>query len=81
MPTPLPTPAPVTTEPVCNLLDIIEYYTGTKVLSIGNGPRGDEIIYLKRIGDDDAPATDNATTTTTTTTVTTTTVTRGSAAR
>ena len=34
--------------PVCELLDIIEHFTGTKVISIGNGPRGDEIIYIKR---------------------------------
>ena len=35
-------------ENVCKLLDIIEHFTGTKVISIGNGPRGDEIIYIKR---------------------------------
>jgi adenylosuccinate synthase len=34
--------------PVCELLDIIEHFTGTTVLSIGNGPRGDEIIYIQR---------------------------------
>jgi len=34
--------------PVCELLDIIEHFTGTQVVSIGNGPRGDEIIYIKR---------------------------------
>lgn len=34
--------------PVCELLDIIEHFTATQVISIGNGPRGDEIIYIKR---------------------------------
>jgi len=34
--------------PVCELLDIIEHFTRTVVISIGNGPRGDEIIYIKR---------------------------------
>jgi len=34
--------------PVCELLDIIEHFTKTIVLSIGNGPRGDEIIYIQR---------------------------------
>ena len=35
-------------EPVCELLDIIEHFTGTEVISIGNGPRGDEIVYIRR---------------------------------
>jgi len=37
-------------KPVCELLDIIEHFTGTHIISIGNGPRGDEIIYVKRKG-------------------------------
>mmetsp|Transcript_49382 Transcript_49382/g.159647 ORF Transcript_49382/g.159647 Transcript_49382/m.159647 type:complete len:708 (+) Transcript_49382:69-2192(+) len=36
-------------ENVCKLLDIIEHFTKTVILSIGNGPRGDEIIYLRRL--------------------------------
>jgi len=36
--------------PVCELLDIIEHFTSTQVISIGNGPRGEEIIYIKREG-------------------------------
>ena len=35
-------------ESVCELLGIIEYFTGTTVISIGNGPKGDEIIYIRR---------------------------------
>jgi len=35
-------------KPVCDLIDIIEHFTNTKVLSIGNGPRADEIIYIRR---------------------------------
>ena len=35
-------------QPVCELIDVIEHFTGTQVISIGNGPRGDEIIYIKR---------------------------------
>lgn len=35
-------------EPVCELLGIIEHFTGTEVISIGNGPRGEEIVYIKR---------------------------------
>ncbi|KAG5509600.1 hypothetical protein JKF63_06305 [Porcisia hertigi] len=31
---------------VCELLSTIEYFTNSKVLSIGNGPNGDDIIYL-----------------------------------
>jgi len=34
--------------PVCELLDIIEHFTNTVVISIGNGPRGDDIIYIQR---------------------------------
>jgi len=34
---------------VCALLDIIEHFTGTTIISIGNGPRGDEIVYLRRL--------------------------------
>jgi len=37
--------------PVCEVLDIIEHFTGTKVISIGNGPRGEEIIYISRCKD------------------------------
>jgi len=33
---------------VCDLLDVIEHFTGTQVISIGNGPRGEEIIYIER---------------------------------
>jgi len=36
--------------PICDMLDIIEHFSGTKVISIGNGPKGDEIIYIKRKG-------------------------------
>jgi len=35
--------------PVCELIDIIEHFTGTTVISIGNGPRADEIVYIKRV--------------------------------
>eukprot|EP00747_Dinoflagellata_sp_TGD_P162645 gnl/TRDRNA2_/TRDRNA2_180471_c0_seq1.p1 gnl/TRDRNA2_/TRDRNA2_180471_c0~~gnl/TRDRNA2_/TRDRNA2_180471_c0_seq1.p1 ORF type:complete len:674 (-),score=95.62 gnl/TRDRNA2_/TRDRNA2_180471_c0_seq1:367-2325(-) len=35
-------------QPVCELLDIIEHFTGSKIISIGNGPKGDEIVYIKR---------------------------------
>eukprot|EP00617_Octactis_speculum_P025945 CAMPEP_0185744506 /NCGR_PEP_ID=MMETSP1174-20130828/2644_1 /TAXON_ID=35687 /ORGANISM="Dictyocha speculum, Strain CCMP1381" /LENGTH=658 /DNA_ID=CAMNT_0028417963 /DNA_START=14 /DNA_END=1990 /DNA_ORIENTATION=+ len=35
-------------KPVCELIDIIEHFTGTKVISIGNGPKGDDIIYIKK---------------------------------
>jgi len=35
--------------PVCELLDLIEHFTKTIVISIGNGPRGDDIIYVKRL--------------------------------
>lgn len=38
--------------PVCELLGIIEHFTGSKVISIGNGPRGEEIVYIKRQGDE-----------------------------
>lgn len=41
--------------PVCELIDIIEHFTGTQVISIGNGPRGDEIIYIKKKGGRAAP--------------------------
>lgn len=34
--------------PVCELIDLIEHFTGTTVISIGNGPRADEIIYIQR---------------------------------
>jgi len=34
--------------PVCELLDVIEHFTGCKVVSIGNGPAGDDIIYIQR---------------------------------
>merc|ERR1719163_1133161 len=33
---------------VCDLIDIIEHFTGTRVISIGNGPKGDEIVYIRR---------------------------------
>jgi adenylosuccinate synthase len=35
-------------EHVCELIDIIEHFTKTTVVSIGNGPRADEIVYIKR---------------------------------
>jgi len=35
--------------PVCDLLDTIEHFTGTKVISIGNGPKGEDIIYIKPV--------------------------------
>lgn len=35
-------------EAICEFLDIIEHFTGTKIISIGNGPKGDEIVYIKR---------------------------------
>jgi adenylosuccinate synthase len=34
--------------PVCEMLDIIEHFTGSKVVSIGNGPKGGDIIYIER---------------------------------
>ena len=49
-------PLPELPGPVCEMIDMIEHYTGTKVLSIGNGPRGEEIIYIKKIGEDDSAA-------------------------
>jgi len=33
---------------VSEMLDIIEHFTGARVISIGNGPKGEEIIYIKR---------------------------------
>eukprot|EP00929_Paragymnodinium_shiwhaense_P008097 TRINITY_DN112024_c0_g1_i1.p1 TRINITY_DN112024_c0_g1~~TRINITY_DN112024_c0_g1_i1.p1 ORF type:complete len:659 (+),score=179.07 TRINITY_DN112024_c0_g1_i1:99-2075(+) len=36
-------------EPVCELLDTIEHFTGTKVVSFGNGPRGEDIVYIKKM--------------------------------
>ncbi|KPI89672.1 putative adenylosuccinate synthetase [Leptomonas seymouri] len=33
---------------VCEFLSTIEHFTGCKVLSIGNGPNGDDIIYLRQ---------------------------------
>jgi len=35
-------------EAVCEMLDIIEHFTGTRVISIGNGPKGEDIIYITR---------------------------------
>ena len=32
------------------LIDIIEHFTKCEVISIGNGPRGEEIVYIKRRG-------------------------------
>jgi len=34
--------------PVCEFLDIIEHFSGCKVISIGNGPKGDDIVYIER---------------------------------
>lgn len=33
---------------VCEFLDIIEHFTGSKIISIGNGPKGDEIVYIEK---------------------------------
>lgn len=33
---------------LCELLTTVEHFTGCKVLSIGNGPNGDDIIYLRQ---------------------------------
>jgi len=33
---------------VCEMLDIIEHFTGSKVISIGNGPKGGDIVYIER---------------------------------
>lgn len=33
---------------VCELLSTIEYFTNCKILSIGNGPNGNDIIYLRQ---------------------------------
>ena len=46
--------------PVCDVLDIIEHFTGTHVISIGNGPRSEEIIYIQRAGKDGRRASKNA---------------------
>lgn len=35
-------------KPVCDFLDIIEHFTGAKILSIGNGPKGEDIIYIQK---------------------------------
>lgn len=35
---------------ICELLDIIEHFTGAKVISIGNGPKGEDIIYIRKVG-------------------------------
>merc|ERR1712087_525517 len=45
-------------DPICEMLDIIEHFTGSQVVSIGNGPKGDEIVYIKRVlaGKDGAKA-------------------------
>lgn len=40
---------------VCALLDIIEHFTNSTIISIGNGPRGDEIIYLRRLQRSNGP--------------------------
>lgn len=37
-------------DPVCEFLDIIEHFSGSRVVSIGNGPKGDEIVYIRRAG-------------------------------
>eukprot|EP01065_Artemidia_motanka_P032471 TRINITY_DN39484_c0_g1_i1.p1 TRINITY_DN39484_c0_g1~~TRINITY_DN39484_c0_g1_i1.p1 ORF type:complete len:645 (+),score=223.04 TRINITY_DN39484_c0_g1_i1:54-1937(+) len=36
-------------KPVCDLIDTIEHFTGSKVVSIGNGPRGSDIVYINQI--------------------------------
>mmetsp|Transcript_25656 Transcript_25656/g.55770 ORF Transcript_25656/g.55770 Transcript_25656/m.55770 type:complete len:749 (+) Transcript_25656:324-2570(+) len=38
---------------ICEMLDIIEQFTGAKIVSIGNGARGEDIIYLKRLPDEE----------------------------
>lgn len=35
-------------QPVCELLDMIEHFTGAKIISIGNGPKGEDIVYIER---------------------------------
>eukprot|EP00755_Sulcionema_specki_P021917 Sspe_Gene.75240::Locus_47017_Transcript_1_1_Confidence_1.000_Length_2310::g.75240::m.75240/K01939/purA, ADSS; adenylosuccinate synthase len=37
-------------KPVCDVIDTIEHFTGAQVISIGNGPKGDQIIYIKKKG-------------------------------
>lgn len=37
-------------KPICELLDTIEHFTGAKIISIGNGPKGEDIIYIRRVG-------------------------------
>jgi len=37
-------------KPICEMIDIIEHFTNTKVISIGNGPKGEDIIYIRRLG-------------------------------
>eukprot|EP01064_Diplonema_japonicum_P033600 TRINITY_DN6679_c0_g1_i2.p1 TRINITY_DN6679_c0_g1~~TRINITY_DN6679_c0_g1_i2.p1 ORF type:complete len:623 (+),score=175.63 TRINITY_DN6679_c0_g1_i2:2094-3962(+) len=34
---------------VADFIDTIEHFTGAKVVSIGNGPKGDQIVYLSKI--------------------------------
>eukprot|EP00811_Abedinium_folium_P011045 NODE_2021_length_2310_cov_7.443426.p1 GENE.NODE_2021_length_2310_cov_7.443426~~NODE_2021_length_2310_cov_7.443426.p1 ORF type:complete len:687 (-),score=228.67 NODE_2021_length_2310_cov_7.443426:113-2173(-) len=36
-------------EPVCEVLDIIEHFSGSRIISIGNGQKGSDIIYIKRV--------------------------------
>lgn len=38
-------------EPICEFLDIIEHFTGATVISIGNGPKSEEVIFIRRKGD------------------------------
>lgn len=38
-------------EQVCEMIDIIEHFSGSKVISIGNGPKGEQIIYIRRKSD------------------------------
>eukprot|EP01059_Diplonema_ambulator_P030689 TRINITY_DN5350_c0_g1_i1.p1 TRINITY_DN5350_c0_g1~~TRINITY_DN5350_c0_g1_i1.p1 ORF type:complete len:638 (+),score=294.17 TRINITY_DN5350_c0_g1_i1:67-1914(+) len=33
---------------VCDFIGTIEHFTGAQVVSIGNGPKGDQIVYLKK---------------------------------
>jgi adenylosuccinate synthase len=33
---------------VCEFVDAVEHFTGSQVVSIGNGPKGHQIIYLKK---------------------------------
>jgi hypothetical protein len=44
---------------VCELLGLIEHFTGTKFVAIGNGPSASDLVYIERSNDDDNDS-DNA---------------------